>query len=143
MMFTRRGFLASGVMAGLVAAAPRAQAAAGFADYTPGMVDQLLGQGKTVFIDYAADWCSTCARQERVIGALLQQNPAYSANVAFVRVDWDDFGRAPISTKHRIPRRSTLLVLKGDQELGRIVAGTGKGEIKALMDTALAAATTS
>jgi hypothetical protein len=32
-------------------------------------------------------------------------------------------------------------VLKGDKELGRIVAGTKKADIKALMDTALAAAT--
>jgi hypothetical protein len=39
-----------------------------------------------------------------------------------------------------IPRRSTLVVLKGDQELGRIVAGTRKGDIKALLDRALQAA---
>jgi len=31
-------------------------------------------------------------------------------------------------------------VLKGDKELGRIVAGTAKEEIKALMDLALQAA---
>jgi hypothetical protein len=40
----------------------------------------------------------------------------------------------------KIPRRSTLVVLRGNQELGRIVAQTGRDEIKALMDTALAAA---
>jgi len=34
-------------------------------------------------------------------------------------------------------------VLKGDQELGRIVAGTREAEIRALMDLALAAATAS
>ena len=39
-----------------------------------------------------------------------------------------------------IPRRSTLVVLKGDKELGRVVAETGRDKIKALMDTALAAA---
>jgi thioredoxin 1 len=33
------------------------------------------------------------------------------------------------------------VILKGDKELGRIVAGTAKEEIKALMDTALQAAT--
>jgi len=31
------------------------------------------------------------------------------------------------------------VVLRGDKELGRIVAGTIKAEIKALMDTALGA----
>lgn len=57
----------------------------------------------------------------------------------FVRVDWDEDASSPISTDYNIPRRSTLLVLKGDQELGRIVAGTGRGQIKKLLDTGLAA----
>jgi hypothetical protein len=33
------------------------------------------------------------------------------------------------------------VVLKGDRELGRIVAQTGTSQIKALLDTALGAAT--
>lgn len=135
---TRRAFLAG--TSALVLAGP-AFAAAGFQDYTPGLVDTLLSQGKTVFVDYAADWCGTCAKQERVIQSLLQENPSYAKNIVFVRVDWDDFRKADVTTSRKIPRRSTLIVLKGDQELGRIVAGTGKAEIKALMDTALGAAT--
>jgi thioredoxin 1 len=39
----------------------------------------------------------------------------------------------------RIPRRSTLVLLKGREELGRIVAGTSKAEIKSLLDKAFAA----
>jgi len=99
-----------------------------------------LDAGKTVFVDYAADWCSTCARQERVINALRSENPEYDANIVFVRVDWDDFGNAPVTRDRNIPRRSTLIVLKGDAELGRIVAGTSQADIKGLMDKALAAA---
>lgn len=99
-----------------------------------------LKAGKTVFVDYAADWCSTCAVQERVINALREGNPDYDANIVFVRVDWDDFGNAPVSVERNIPRRSTLIALKGDDELGRIVAGTSEADIKALMDRALAAA---
>lgn len=118
-------------------------AAPGFTDYTPGMIQSLLAEGKTVFVDYAADWCSTCARQERVILSLLSQNPGYAQNVAFVRVDWDTYRRAEVTTSRSIPRRSTLIVLKGNQELGRLVAGTSEDDIKALMDTALNAATTS
>ncbi|MEX0284957.1 MAG: thioredoxin family protein [Paracoccaceae bacterium] len=140
MTLSRRLFLTTSAAALL---ARPAFAGAGFTDYTPGMIDAMLGEGRTVFVDYAADWCSTCARQERVILSLLQQNPTYGEHVEFVRVDWDDFRRAEVTTSRRIPRRSTLIVLKGDQELGRIVAGTGQNEIKALMDVALAAATTS
>ncbi|MDA8747653.1 thioredoxin family protein [Litoreibacter sp.] len=102
-----------------------------------------LDQGKTVFVDYAADWCSTCAVQERTIGSLRSEDPAYDANIVFVSVDWDEFGRASVARDRNIPRRSTLIVLKGNRELGRIVAGTSRADIKALMDKALAAAQSS
>ena len=84
MKLSRRVFLGTSAAALL---AGQARAAAGFKDYTPGMIETLLRQGKTVFVDYAADWCGTCARQERVIGELMQENPAYLKNVEFVRVD--------------------------------------------------------
>ncbi len=102
-----------------------------------------LAEGKTVLVDYAADWCSTCAVQERTIASLRAADPAYDANVVFVRVDWDDYGRAPVARDRNIPRRSTLIVLKGDKELGRIVAGTRRADIKALMDKAVSAAQSS
>lgn len=139
MTLSRRTLLATGAAA--LIARPALANAKGFVDYTPGMVQSLLAEGRTVFVDYAADWCGTCKRQERVIDALIRSNPAYEKNVAFVRVDWDDYRKAEVTTSRNIPRRSTLLVLKGDKELGRIVAGTGEAEIKGLMDTALQAAT--
>lgn len=132
----RREFIAFGagfaLLPAFAHAAPRG--------YSPGLVDDLLAQGKTVFLDFKADWCSTCAAQERVINALLQENSAYEANIVFVNVDWDQFKGDALTQRLRIPRRSTLVALKGDQELGRIVAGTSRDDIKALMDRALSAA---
>lgn len=119
--------------------APAAFAGKGTLAYEPGLVDKLLAEGKTVFIDYATDWCTTCARQERIIDELRTGNPAYNENIEFVRVDWDVYSNDPVSTSRNIPRRSTLIVLKGDQELGRIVAGTSRADIQALLDTGLSA----
>lgn len=129
----RRFFLAAAGASALVPATARAA----FVDYTPGMIEAALQSGKTVFVDYSATWCSTCKRQERVIEALKAENPAYANAMTFVKVDWDDYGRHEVATSRGIPRRSTLLVLKGDQELGRIVAGTSTAQIKALMDKGL------
>lgn len=103
-------------------------------EYSPGIIKSELAAGNTVFVDYAADWCSTCKRQERVISQLRAENPKYDEKITFVRVDWDKFSSAAVTTERNIPRRSTLLVLKGDKELGRIVAGTNTQEIKALLD---------
>lgn len=112
-------------------------AATGSVDYEPGVIKQALAKGKTVFVDYAAVWCGTCKRQERVIEKLRSENPAYDAAITFVRVDWDIYQSEDVRTSRKIPRRSTLLLLKGDKELGRIVAGTSVAQIKALMDKAL------
>ena len=112
-------------------------------DYTPGLVEERLAAGETVFLDFMASWCSTCAAQEQVLDALKAANPAYEAAVTFINVDWDQYGDDPLTLRLNIPRRSTLVVLKGEDELGRIVAGTATAEIQALMDVAIGAATSS
>ncbi|MGH1445987.1 MAG: thioredoxin family protein [Cognatishimia sp.] len=131
----RRSFLA------LTAAASLPSISFAAADYTPGLVKKHLAAGDTVFLDFKASWCSTCKAQERVIDALKKANPAYDANIVFIAVDWDQYGNSDLVKDMRIPRRSTLVAIKGDKELGRIVAGTSKSQIKALMDSALNAAT--
>ncbi|HSF91503.1 MAG TPA: thioredoxin family protein [Paracoccaceae bacterium] len=109
----------------------------GWIDYKPEVIQSLLDEGKTVFVDYHAVWCSTCKAQRRVVERLRAENPAYDAAMEFVNVDWDEYARHPVSTDRAIPRRSTLLVLRGTKELGRIVAGTSESEIKALLDAGL------
>ena len=132
----RRTFLTS--VAAITLAGP-AIAASGMA-YKPGLVQQELDSGKTVFVDFYTDWCTTCRRQDRVIKSLLAANPAYEENISFVAVDWDIHSKSDQSVSLNIPRRSTLVVLRGEDELGRIVAGTKETDIKALLDKALASA---
>ena len=123
--------------AAMVTAATALHAGDNTENYTPGLIEAKLAAGETVFVDYAATWCSTCARQERIISELRQSNPEFDKNITFVKVDWDEYGSHEVSTSRKIQRRSTLLLLRGDQELGRIVAGTKSDEIKALLDLAL------
>ena len=130
----RRTFLG---LAGAATLLPAAASAKGFVEYTPGAIQSALAAGDTVFVDYSAVWCSTCHVQERVINALRAQNPAYDQAMRFIKVDWDNFGRHKVATSRRIPRRSTLIVLRGEEELGRIVAGTSQSQIKTLMDRGL------
>ncbi|WP_417207398.1 thioredoxin family protein [Antarctobacter sp.] len=133
----RRKFLT--LTAGSALVLPLAAAAAPLG-YTPGLVTSRLGMGETVFLDFKASWCSTCAAQDRVIKALKDKNAAYEQHITFIDVDWDAYGKSELARSLRIPRRSTLVVLKGEQELGRIVAQTSRASIKGLMDTALGAA---
>ena len=133
----RRHFLALTAAAATIPMA--ATANSGSVAYTPGLVDKALAEGKTVFIDFATDWCSTCAAQARVIQGLRAENAAYDAGLLFVYFDWDKYSKDELARRLKIPRRSVLVVLKGDTEVGRVTLGTSKKEIKALMDAGLAA----
>lgn len=107
--------------------------------YTPGSAEAAMDEGKIVLLDFWASWCSTCAAQERVLAALKAENPTYEEKIVFYKVDWDLYAKDSLAKDLRIPRRSTLVLLKGRKELGRIVAGTSKADIQALLDMALTA----
>ena len=52
-------------------------------------------------------------------------------------VDWDTYRRKKITTNRKIPRRSTIVLIKDGKEAGRLVAATGKSRIEALLKRAL------
>ena len=107
----------------------------------PQEVLEALGRGETVFVDFYTDWCTTCRAQERAVNALKKDNPAYEQAMTFLSIDWDQHAGSDLSKALNIPRRSTLVVirLQADQTflMDRIVAGTRKSEIKALLDKGL------
>ena len=104
--------------------------------YTPAVLAEAQASGKPFLIDFFASWCSTCKAQERVIEGLIEENPAYG-EIEIIRVDWDENERGDLVRDMAIPRRSTLVVMEGTTELGRIVAGTGRDQIAELLDLAL------
>jgi len=132
----RRFFIASAAAA---LGSPKLLVAGGAStvEYTPGLIEEKLAAGETVLVDFAAAWCSTCKRQERVISELRTNNPEFDKNISFVKVDWDAYGSHEVATSRKIPRRSTLILLRGEEELGRIVAGTDRDQIKQLLELAL------
>lgn len=62
----------------------------------------------------------------------------YNKSITFMTVDWDTYRRHAVTKSRRIPRRSTLVLIKGGKEIGRLVAVTSERRIKALLDKALA-----
>lgn len=104
--------------------------------YTPASLSAAQQSGKPFLIDFFATWCTTCRAQERVIESLREESPAYRG-IPIIRVDWDEEERGELVRSMQIPRRSTLVVMQGASELGRLVAATAPAEIRALLDKAL------
>jgi hypothetical protein len=77
----------------------------------------------------------------RRLDALREENPTYDENIVFIDVDYDRWGGSSLTKKWDVRSRSTHIVLKGDQELGRVYAKSSVRAIGGLLDIALEAAT--
>jgi len=131
----RRQWLKAGIGIATVAAAPKliagTKATTGAIEYTPELYSELIASGDAFLLDFSASWCSTCRAQERVVNALMEGNDAYGT-VKFVKADWDMYGNSELAKELAIPRRSTLVMFKGGEEVGRVVAQTSEPAIEAL-----------
>jgi thioredoxin 1 len=132
MMFNRRTFFAAAVA--LSAAATLSPASAQeVRSFDMKSFEKARADGKSIFIDVAAPWCSVCKRQEPIIKSLLKQ-PAFK-NMTVFRVDFDnqkDALKALGAT-----RQSTLIAFKGRTEKMRNVGVTDPKAIEDLMRSAL------
>jgi thioredoxin 1 len=72
-----------------------------------------------------------------VLKKLRESNQEYDKSITFILIDWDPFKKHEVSISRTIPRRSTLVMIKGGREVGRLVAETGEQSIRALLDTGL------
>ena len=57
--------------------------------WRPGLADELVAQGRPVFVDYTAAWCVTCQYNKKttLASAAVLQDFA-TKNVALLRADW-------------------------------------------------------
>ena len=136
-MLTRRRALIAFVTVAVAAPLARPGLALETVAYSPELLAQLQQSGKPFLVDFFATWCTTCAAQERVLEELTGESDAYKA-IPILRVDWDLFGNGEFSRQLAIPRRSTLVMMHGTSELGRLVAETRKDKIAGLLDLAAA-----
>lgn len=89
--------------------------------------------GKSVVVHVYAPWCPTCRAQEPILQKL-EADPKF-ADVAAFRVDFD--GQKDAVRALKAQNQSTIIVFKGDKEVGRSVGETDPAAIAALLGKAL------
>ena len=111
-------------------------AAEGYVHFTADVYEQELASGNPFVLGFLSSWGPVCRVQERTVSALINSKPEYS-EIKFIRADWDEFGRSELTKQLKIPRRSTLLMYRGGEEVARVIAQTNKDVIEELFVAAL------
>ena len=68
--------------------------------------------------------------------ALMNENPAYRP-VTVMMIDWSVHSGSDIAQEHAVRRRSTLVMLSGGEEVGRVIGSTRRSDIEALFKAAI------
>ncbi|MCK6454696.1 MAG: thioredoxin family protein [Alphaproteobacteria bacterium] len=87
--------------------------------------------GRSVLIDVRASWCPTCRRQAPIIASLQEEMP----NLLVYEIDFDE--DRELLRRFRVSRQSTLIMFKGDREVGRSIGDTNPASIRALVERGL------
>lgn len=95
--------------------------------------------GDSVIFNFRTSWSWTCQMKEEILADLLRENPDYR-RLTFVDVDWDTYGPSEWAERRmKVRRQSTLVAMKGADEIARIENDPRRQSLQGLLDAALAA----
>lgn len=128
-MITRRIFAAIAIAVVAALAVPALAATR----FTPAALAEAQKAGKSILVEVSAPWCPVCKAQKVVLGELSKQ-PRFK-NIVKLEVDFDT--QKDVLKTLNVRMQSTLIVYKGDKEMGRLAYDAKKESIEALLAKAL------
>jgi thiol-disulfide isomerase/thioredoxin len=90
---------------------------------------EALAAGKTVVLDFHADWCGTCRKQAQSLAEVLR-DAAFGDVVAFT-VDFD--AAKSLKRELGVSRQSTIVVFRNGAEAGRATGVTSEDGLRKLI----------
>ena len=94
--------------------------------------DKALDQGKLMMVDFWADWCGPCRMLGPVIKDLADR---YEGKAVVGKVNVDD--EQELAIRYGVMSIPTLVILKGGQEVNRIVGAMPKPALTAEIEKSL------
>lgn len=135
-MLHRRTLFAGFVFAALAGAVLNAVSAASAADsvpFTTASFAAAKAKGGPILVEVTAPWCPTCQAQKPILSEL-RAMPKFK-DMTVLTVDFDSQKDALRTLDART--QSTLIVYKGEREVGRSVGVTERGAIETLLAKSL------
>ena len=90
---------------------------------------QAQSEGKTVALDFHADWCPTCKKLHPALEKVLDRKE-FGKVVAFT-VDYDK--AKDLEQELGVRKQSTVVVFKGSKEMGRATGLSGEASLTELL----------
>jgi len=101
--------------------------------YAETVFREASSEGKTVLLDFHADWCPVCRKQGPLLEGLAQEEKL--KDVVMLKVDYDN--EKALKRQLRVSSQSTLVVFKGEKEVSRATGVTDKDKIRDLIEKGL------
>ena len=101
--------------------------------FTPAALADAQNSGKAILVEISAPWCPTCKAQKPILDKLLGSDKFKS----FVKLDMDFDTQKDDLRAVKAQMQSTLIVYKGNKEVGRSAGDTNPASIEALLAKAL------
>lgn len=105
--------------------------------FTPERFAALQKQGALVLLDVHADWCPTCAKQQKILAEYREQYPGVPLHI--LQIDFDS--QKQHVRQFKAPRQSTLILYRGPERIWFSVAETDPKVIFNELNKAAAAPT--
>ena len=131
MTFGRRSALIAFAAIGFAATLPAF--ALQSSKFTSAALAEAQKAGKPILVEISAPWCPTCKAQKPILSRLLSSDKFK----AFVALDMDFDSQKDDLKALKAQTQSTLIVYKGDKEVGRSAGDTDAASIEALLAKAL------
>lgn len=129
-MLSRRSVLLASLIATTIGLAPAL--AVEEPVFNTNMFAQDQKAGKPILIAIHASWCPTCKAQKPILSKL-RADPRFK-DLAYFVIDFDS--QKDLVRHFGAQMQSTLIVFKGEKEVGRSVGDTDRASIYALVEKA-------